>query len=846
MAEWGLSQSVGSLDSISSLDLDDETDALGSLEKEEDESPSRLRTPMRYRTVLRAGPDKHMAASGFWISEAYNTGWSGTALVAWDTRDAAYEMSAATMLATIFHWGFGAGQSAVLEMVNHAPDSVAHDMVARAWPCMIAGLRPGEVAEGLLACDVQVVDPISYLAGRTVWGAYADCSAAEIVGGVVSLAAGGDGKPTTSIATANMPRIEIESAYREPLGDIPYALAVGQTFGEWLATFTSMLGLRAELLADSKDTTYVTLRLTDERAKGPSLEMGIVNRAEDTPPERKHGRIAIRGHAAFPPGILRSALLDDPTAGSARQLIRAGPVGEVVTSEGADVDEATLRSFQSLYGSFAEALMLQTASRCTKMRPGMLVDLDHKVHGIGSWQIGSVQHLLRSAVYDNDATLMRSDLPWHPPAASRTPPFMVSAIVDQGYSVEPHQPVPRDRLGRIKVRFPFVPSPVGEEREALVAGDTNEDGRVTLDDFSDEERAGYESAKSAADEKLAKFRAGEFDDPYPGVENDKLTAEQLKERTDKSNERMAAMRYLAYEGAKRRDRQDRDQDGGVTGRDELVSAELEAALRDPERREQLHADATDENAGTNADPLVTEYRKVFLSHAGDSNETDTIIDAASDDAGDDTWPPRIPLPLMEPMAGALHGFIAAHRQGDIARVTVHDPFHAEITGFQYRNDRRINADLSTALGGMVVEHDFNQAWSGIVFRRSEDMDRMEFEEAEVEEVADPETIAAAILATAPTEEETGGGDNDGYAVVDELGDDDDDEVVDELGDDDDDDEVVDELGDDDDDDEVVDKLGDDDDDDEVVDKLGDDDDDDEVVDKLGDDDDDDEFDPGSL
>ena len=733
MAEWGVLQNEGSLDSISSLEFDDDTEGLGLLDLEEDETPSKLRTPMRYRTVLRAGLDKEMAASGFWISEAYNTGWSGTAVVAWDIRDAAYEMGAATMLSTIFHWGFGAGQSAVLEMVNHAPESIAHDIPARTWPCMIAGLRPGEVSDGILACDVQIVDPISYLAGRPVWGAYADCSAAEIVGGVVSLAAGGDGKPTTSIATTNMPRIKIEAAYRKALDDIPYALAVGQTFGEWLATFTSMLGLRAELIADNKDSTYVTLRLTDERAKGPSLEMAIVNKTEDTPPERRHGRIAIRGHAAFPPGVLRSALLDDPTAGSARQLIRAGPVGEVVTSEGADIDEAALRSFQSLYGSFAEALMLQTASRCTRMRPGMIVDLDHKVHGMDSWQISSVQHLLRNAVYDNDATLMRSDLPWHPPAASRTPPFMVSAIVDQGYSVDPHQPVPRDRLGRIKVRFPFVPSAVGEDREALAAGDTNKDGRVTLDDFSDEERAGYENTKSAWDEKLANYRAGEYDDPYPEVEDDKLTPEQLKECTDKSNERKAAMRYLGYQQAKEHDRQDRDQDGGITGRDTLVSAELEAALRDPDRREKLETDSTAENAGTNTDPLVVEYRKVFLSQVGDSTETDAIIDAASTDAGDDAWPPRIPLPLMEPMAGALHGFIATHRQGDIARVTVHDPFHAEITGFQYRNDRRINADLSTALGGMVVEHDFNQAWSGIVFRRSEDMDRKEFEEVKVED-----------------------------------------------------------------------------------------------------------------
>ena len=88
----------------------------------------------------------------------------------------------------------------------------------------------------------------------------------------------------------------------------------------------------------------------------------------------------------------------------------------------------------------------------------------------------------------------------------------------------------------------------------------------------------------------------------------------------------------------------------------------------------------------------------------------------------DRWPPRIPLSVIEPMAGALHGFITAHRQGDICRVAVHDPFNAEIVGFQYRDDRRINRDLSDAVTGLVVEHNFSQAWSGVVFRRTEDME----------------------------------------------------------------------------------------------------------------------------
>ena len=80
------------------------------------------------------------------------------------------------------------------------------------------------------------------------------------------------------------------------------------------------------------------------------------------------------------------------------------------------------------------------------------------------------------------------------------------------------------------------------------------------------------------------------------------------------------------------------------------------------------------------------------------------------------------------MAGAMHSFMTGHRQGDICRVAVHDPFTAEIVGYQYRDNRAINRDVVGAAAAIVVEHDFRDAWSGIVVRRIEDMDDEEPEE----------------------------------------------------------------------------------------------------------------------
>ena len=89
---------------------------------------------------------------------------------------------------------------------------------------------------------------------------------------------------------------------------------------------------------------------------------------------------------------------------------------------------------------------------------------------------------------------------------------------------------------------------------------------------------------------------------------------------------------------------------------------------------------------------------------------------------DEQWPPRVPLAVIAPMAGGLHGFIHGHRQGDVCRVAIHNPLYAEVTGFQYRSNRQINSDIVGATAGFVVEHNLSEAWSGVVFQPAQDLE----------------------------------------------------------------------------------------------------------------------------
>ncbi len=82
--------------------------------------------------------------------------------------------------------------------------------------------------------------------------------------------------------------------------------------------------------------------------------------------------------------------------------------------------------------------------------------------------------------------------------------------------------------------------------------------------------------------------------------------------------------------------------------------------------------------------------------------------------------PVIDLVVLQQIAGTSHGFLPSHRQGDLCRVAIRSPFFAEIVGFSYRNDFVADELLDTS-AGMVVNHEQDDRWSGIVFR-SKDVD----------------------------------------------------------------------------------------------------------------------------
>ena len=770
-------------------------------------------------------PGAPVAVAAFSLQEGYNTGWGGTAAIVGAPQSGT--MTAGDMFGALMARGVRAGRPVSLQLVVSGES--LNGAEARTWPCVVEGVQPFELGGAAAACHVHLLDPVSFLAEQPIWGAYRSVSAGEIVGGALSLAAGGDGKPTLSPVLPGLPTLRVAESCRDALKTVPHAIAAGQTLGDWLAEFLALLGLRAEL-GMSDDGQALVLELLDSVPRRQPLNMTVVSPDEDADQAEStasastsqsgddpymdpggdpygdpytvpggdpsatgaftqpsdDGRIFVTGHAGFPGTPRRGGLIDDPTMGSARVVYALGAVGSVLTGPDLDVDEANHRVHASLLGTYAEMVMVSAISGQPRFRIGDMVTLSRPVHNLDKWQVAGVTHMLRIGAYDNHLTLLRGDIPWHPELPLHRPPVYVAGIVDGGNDFDIHEPVPRDHLGRIKVSFPFTPTPVGQEAAELFAADTTGDGRVLLEDFSDEQIASFTDDEEAWKEKVAQYEAGEFADPYPGRLDEDLSEEEKENREELRAKRKDALAYMAYEKASR----DRDHDGVISDRDDLISDDLSEALKtsearsaarslgDEEReeaaerledelnsldaeREELEAekkvresvqsvDVTQGFGESEDDHEVHDERMVDIEarlaeiearKAEIANEqklleleeeygelfgedrdglTQEALDARKDaEEAADRWPPRIPLPIITPMAGARHGFISAHRHGDICRVAVHSPLSAEIVGFQYRDDRRINVDIAGAVTGLVVEHNYSQAWSGLVFRRSD-------------------------------------------------------------------------------------------------------------------------------
>lgn len=701
-----------------------------------------------YLNVIEAGGNA-VRLSSMDVQESYESGWRATALI---TSRSNTDLDLVSFLRIALISRVSSGTSATVLMSLDGADprpppstgELPPGSIVRLWPSIVSRvepLPPASEAEGSRLM-INLVDPVSYVSNIPIWGAYRLCSAAEMIGGAISMAGGGDGKPTLTPHLQGLATVRIINNLREELDIIPYSVAAGETLGIWLNRMRQTLGIRSEIVPNLDGSIEVIL--SDRPPSGRPLRMQLtVNRnPDDDTSDAPNGQLYISKIEGLPGQPNRSVVLDDPLYGSFSRIGGTGSVGNIENSPGIDVNEATRRANQTVQGIFVNMLRLHVKTRQSAIRPGRLLQFGQAIAGISSWQASSVLHHLRgNGWYLNDAVLVNGEIPWLSETPENIPPTYATALVDGGNQYSLSEPVPRDRLGRISVRLSFLPTPQAGELEQLAAADDNEDGRITLSDFEEEELEDYRENARDWMMKVAAYRRGEYEDAFPGQADKDLTEEELAQREADRESRRAVVRYLASRRAEQHDLRDRDRDNYISSRDEVISDELSVLLDEPGARGRLNSQLEAREQGTLMedfppeevidDSLLDEYKALFVG-GPEEGEDEYRRERRAAQVVQERWPPRIPVSAIEPMAGGLHGFIPGHRQGDTCRVLIHHPLFIELAGYQYRADQPISESIVDAHAGMVVEHNQGDIWSGILFKPlpEEESEDSEDEESE--------------------------------------------------------------------------------------------------------------------
>lgn len=507
----------------------------------------------RYRASLELGEGTGNApvpVAGLALREEFSSGWEGRAVLA---LSADTPLGIGEILGAVLERGVVPGCAVIVRLSladEEAPDGDP-GRVVRTWPCVIVRVEPEPPPPDAsrAECVVELKDPIRHLCPVPIRAVFAGRSIGEMTGGALAVAGGTNVAPSLAPLLPATGPVSVVEDTRESLSSIPYAIACGESLGEWLERAHAPLGIRTEL--HGLDDGGVEWTLSDRPPGGEPVEMSLgSDDGEDCLGPTTVRIRKIRGRAGRP---RYGAVLDDIEEPVVWRFDSELPVGILIEGAGVGPDEAWRRAAFDTDRAYVDLLSIELASRQPDLRPGSLIGIqDLEIADIGGWQVVRVLHEVRGGTYENRLLVLRADVAWRPRPPPPPAPRTVTAFVAGEAGTLPNEPVPRDRLGRIPVRFPF-------------------------------------------------------------------------------------------------------------------------------------------QAGPSA-------------------------------AGDESAAPRIDLPIVQPMAGSLHGFAPGHRNGDACRVTVHHPFHAEIDGFVYREAKEVygGSGLAPGWAGIIVEHDGAKAWSGWAFERGEE------------------------------------------------------------------------------------------------------------------------------
>ena len=345
----------------------------------------------------------------------------------------------------------------------------------RTWPAMVTevGAPAGNAPSGNGGI-VLFSDPIRYLLHERIWGAWKDATPGEILGAALSLAIGGDGRPTLSPALPGMPPLKIAEALSDSVPDMPYVIAAGEPLGYLLARLFGRLGIRIELLGAQDG--HIDVHLRDSPPDGNPVAMTLLpgitsatNAAIDTTAQQRHPDV--RGVLYDGIDLRRGGGGIEAALGEAQRLGEdTDAVGDLLYGVGLDREEAEyLAGFEDERADL-DMNAVRVVTGQPGLHPGRLVTFSNRtISGANTWQVARVWHGAADGRYRNTVDLVKAGMSWRPSMPPPREPVTITGIVDDGKSA-PGALISRDRLGRIPVTMAVSVTGVGEDVEVSPQG----------------------------------------------------------------------------------------------------------------------------------------------------------------------------------------------------------------------------------------------------------------------------------------------------------------------------------------------------------------------------------------
>ena len=390
---------------------------------------------------------------------------------------------------------------------------------ARTWTSVItaATAKAPDSSERYAMCALLIADPLTALRNRRVYFGWGECTLDALVGGAMSCAANGAGTPGREPVLRGMPPIRIYPEVRSAVRRVPYAIARGETLGEWLDGLCEALRIRIEILSTGDGRLAIALRDKPPPQSGLNRGGPVEMTADDTV-EPSTDVIVLGRTMLASAAIERGSLIDIPSRGDPVRFGPEGALGDVFETPLISEDEARERKRRREQRAALAQVRVHGLTGQPGMLPGRTVRLmqrapddadtggsqdtrgdsgtgrsegtaiggdgsvppaqtaapreEHTLFGTSEWQVCDIPHIYRGGGYVNEVALEKASVAWYPEGPRETRrTHMLTGIIECG-DAEAGERVARDRLGRIPVRLAFM-RPKPEESG-------NEDCSITM------------------------------------------------------------------------------------------------------------------------------------------------------------------------------------------------------------------------------------------------------------------------------------------------------------------------------------------------------------------------------